>query len=181
MELKTKVKFNKVNNLSDARYAAGMWATWVGFDLSENNPESITLETCLSISGWIEGVNLVAEFENSSLEYILDVLDKTQFSWVEIVEESFIEPLKSKGYEVIFKGNSESVANLIHTNNVQSLNVLNPSKCLLNFSGELLELESILEQYPTLGGISVNGAGEERPGFKNQDDVSDIMEYLEIE
>ena len=41
MGLKTLVKVSEVNNLSDARYCAGMGVEMIGFSLDENHPKFI--------------------------------------------------------------------------------------------------------------------------------------------
>ena len=71
MGLKTLVKVGEVSNLSDARYCAGMGVELIGFNLDKSSANYVSIETFTAITGWIEGVEFVAEFENSSLEEIL--------------------------------------------------------------------------------------------------------------
>jgi phosphoribosylanthranilate isomerase len=52
MALKTLVKASEVNNLSDARYCAGMGVEMLGFCLDENHPKFIELARLREISVW---------------------------------------------------------------------------------------------------------------------------------
>ena len=66
MALKTFVKISAINNLSDARYCAGMGVDMLGFALEPTNPDSISPEKYTEIIGWLSGVKFVGEFEQSN-------------------------------------------------------------------------------------------------------------------
>jgi phosphoribosylanthranilate isomerase len=65
MALKTFVKVSTVNNLSDARYCAGMYVNWLGFNLEESSPDYLSPEKFTEITEWLSGLEYVGEFENS--------------------------------------------------------------------------------------------------------------------
>ena len=66
MALKTTVLVNGINNLSDARYCAGMGADMMGFNLDESHGSHLTEDTFKEITGWVSGIQLVGEFEEAS-------------------------------------------------------------------------------------------------------------------
>ena len=53
--LKTKVKVSSIENLSDARYCAGMGVEWLGF------PLAMPVEKLEEIRNWLAGVQIVGE------------------------------------------------------------------------------------------------------------------------
>ena len=58
MALKTFVKISSVNNLSDARYCAGMGVDIIGFDLHEGSDHYVSPSKFKEIERWISGVKL---------------------------------------------------------------------------------------------------------------------------
>src|SRR5690606_31205998 len=89
MALKTFVKISEVNNLSDARYCAGMGVNLIGFSLDPTNPKAVTPEQFSEITGWISGVKLVGEFYESSPLVIKELLGAYAVDYLQIksVEE----------------------------------------------------------------------------------------------
>lgn len=63
MSLLTSVLVRGINNLSDARYCAGMGADRLSFHLDPSLPGHLTPEAVQEISGWISGVDLLGEFD----------------------------------------------------------------------------------------------------------------------
>jgi phosphoribosylanthranilate isomerase len=52
-----------INNLSDARYCAGMGADKLTFILDPNLPGALDSKTMKELAGWIAGVELIGEFD----------------------------------------------------------------------------------------------------------------------
>ncbi|GAB3223455.1 hypothetical protein GCM10027346_02490 [Hymenobacter seoulensis] len=59
-----------INNLSDARYCAGMGADSLTFRLDPAFPDHITPEAMQELSGWVSGVQLIGEFDTLPVEQI---------------------------------------------------------------------------------------------------------------
>ncbi len=51
-----------INNLSDARYCAGMGADGLIFTLDPSLPGAVTPELIRELAGWVSGVELIGEF-----------------------------------------------------------------------------------------------------------------------
>ncbi|GAB2941615.1 hypothetical protein GCM10027048_02550 [Hymenobacter coalescens] len=64
MALLTSVIVRGINNLSDARYCAGMGADYLTFRLDPALPGAVTPELVQELSGWVAGVQLVGEFSS---------------------------------------------------------------------------------------------------------------------
>ncbi len=63
MTLLTSVLVRGINNLSDARYCAGMGADRLSFRLDPALPGALSPEAVQEISGWVAGVELLGEFD----------------------------------------------------------------------------------------------------------------------
>ena len=61
MGLMIPVILNSVNNLSDARYAAGMGVDWMGFQVDKEAERYVSPELFKAITSWVAGVQMVAE------------------------------------------------------------------------------------------------------------------------
>ncbi|MBT9392335.1 hypothetical protein KLP40_04095 [Hymenobacter sp. NST-14] len=63
MALLVPVMVRGINNLSDARYCAGMGADSLTFRLDPALPGYLTPEVVQELSGWVAGVELLGEFD----------------------------------------------------------------------------------------------------------------------
>jgi phosphoribosylanthranilate isomerase len=202
MALKTIVKLSSVNNLSDARYGAGMGVSLMGFNLSPSQQGSITADTYKEISDWISGVQLVAEFSSETSTNITNILKDHKADLIQTESGLVIEELYQQSVPLILKISSDDETEI--------------RRLMSNYTGKvsyfLLEqdepaspisaavLKELCAAYPVLigndvteknidyvlntiqpAGISLKGGEEIRPGFKDFDEISHILELLEIE
>lgn len=65
MPLQIPVLVRGINNLSDARYCAGMGADGLIFTLDPSLPGAVTPELVRELAGWVAGVELIGEFSPS--------------------------------------------------------------------------------------------------------------------
>ncbi|WP_167856276.1 beta/alpha barrel domain-containing protein [Hymenobacter metallicola] len=70
MPLITSVLVRGINNLSDARYCAGMGADYLTFRLDPALPGFLEPAAVQELSGWVAGVQLVGEFDTLSIPEI---------------------------------------------------------------------------------------------------------------
>jgi phosphoribosylanthranilate isomerase len=70
VSLLTSVIVRGINNLSDARYCAGMGADYLTFRLDPALPGAVTPELVQELSSWVAGVQLVGEFGTMPTEQI---------------------------------------------------------------------------------------------------------------
>lgn len=59
-----------INNLSDARYCAGMGADKLTFVLDPALPDHLDVKTVRELAGWVAGVELIGEFDQLSAQEI---------------------------------------------------------------------------------------------------------------
>jgi phosphoribosylanthranilate isomerase len=95
MSLALPVLVRGINNLSDARYCAGMGAQGLIFTLDAQLPGAVDAATARELAGWVAGVDIIGEFghvagpeinrlvEECGLTGVLLRLDTTRRAWPE--------------------------------------------------------------------------------------------------
>jgi len=207
MALDSFVKISAVTNLSDARYCAGMYVNLIGFDLDENSKNYTSPQKFNEITGWLSGVDYVAEFKNTHPEKILTLIQEYKgINFIEIQEETHLRMLVNSSYGVIFKkelASEEDLDDLIakaqffkdfgvilylvseslelKTSVNQKLKTLAAkAEVLLGFGIEPETVRNLLTE-TGVKGIALEGGEEIKPGLKDFDQLAEILEALEIE
>lgn len=207
MALKTFVKISTVNNLSDARYCAGMYVNLMGFNLEENNKDYTSPEKFREVTEWLSGLEYVGEFENTHPDKILEIIKGYEgIDYLQVSEEMYLQMLVNTSFKIIWNKSISDVSELkdliakadsMKSNQVtlllesDSLNLNEEvntllrelsSKCkvLLGFGLDAGHIEETLEQ-TGVNGIAMKGGDEIKPGLKDFDELADILEALEIE
>lgn len=210
MALKTIVKISGVNNLSDARYCAGMGVELMGFCLDPTNELSISPEKFAEITGWISGVDLVGEFcessgivikelvESYSLDYIqinnvqemayistIDMpvilnIDVSTLEEPEYLREILEEQADLVAYFVLTKGGPETDAAAFDKFLPEITSLAKDYPILLGFAISAANVHSILNT-AGIAGIELQGGDEIKPGFKDFGELADILEALEVD
>ncbi|MFO7822493.1 MAG: phosphoribosylanthranilate isomerase [Cyclobacterium sp.] len=208
MALKTFVKISNVNNLSDARYCAGMYVNLMGFSLEENNEYYVSPTEFKEITDWLSGLQYVAEFRFAHPDQILETLQQYEgFDYIQVDEKFHLQMLHNSGYGLIYNFTIKKEAdweevlsfsktlkahkvmlNLEAEGNRQleqteqkHLQALSENcEVLLGFGFDEQNVEQILEA-SGVKGISMKGGHEIKPGIKDFDELADILELLEVE
>ena len=84
MEHKLNIKFGEVNNLSDARYASGMGAAFMGFNLSPTHPKYVEPESMKEISNWAPGPVIISEWNHEPADVIAETCNKLGIEYVQL-------------------------------------------------------------------------------------------------
>lgn len=172
--LKTKVYIKSVTNLTDARYCAGMGVDYVGFCIDITSPNFVSESKFNEIKNWLVGVKLVAEIESlkNTDRLMLDSFLAFGFHALLTTDPSDIEVIQSMGFEAILLGKSTTAADYFISGDTQkdSSNQFWEVKSITDF--EKFSLESV-------AGICIESTDEIRPGYKNMDNLIDILEFIE--
>jgi|SRR5690554_1910097 len=206
MALKTFVKVSNVNNLSDARYCAGMYVNWMGFNLESHSPHYTSPEKFKEITDWLSGPEYVGEFENSHPDTMLETLTNYDIHIIQIREEAHLQMLLNTKLRLILKqiirDNDDllhliAIAPSLHENEVVLLlesnlpnltaemidsirHLAGQTDVLLGFGFSADTVEKAVGQ-TQVKGIALNGGDEIKPGLKDFDELADILEILELE
>jgi phosphoribosylanthranilate isomerase len=191
MALKTLVKVGSISNLSDARYCAGMGVDFLGFRIIEGQPGAIPVKTFQEIRGWVTGPQIVAEIYGVSREEELSrVLEETLPDYLELsmAEYRAIGHAINKPY-ILRLGDHEEIPSDFPVRPAYLLTgpAVSPttSRYIPDFEllvevNALSELDSAIAQ-TGVSGIALNGGSEIRPGLKNYEALSGILEALEVD
>ena len=200
MTLKTMVKVGQITNLSNARYCAGMGVNMLGFVVDVGSEFFISPEQFREISGWVAGVEFVGEISGSQIPELTGY----SFSYLQVSDRALPEIVHASGYACIFYINTanyvpEHIAQMMEEQQKYVsyflLEGLNPD--ILN-DAELERITTWAASYPVwlgsgitphnlekllasgIKGIALYGGTESKPGFKDYDELADILEALDI-
>jgi phosphoribosylanthranilate isomerase len=199
--LKTFVKISNVTNLSDARYCAGMGVDMLGFVMDNDSEEYVSPEKLKEIKSWLVGVQIIGETNSSDFEEVKAMVESYEVDFIQISDASLMANLKSVEKPIVLKLDSDSAylnQNLERYAQESEFVLLEGddlNDVLLYELKELTQkyeivlgvgvnqdnLDGILENLPNLKGIALKGSEEIRPGYKNYDELMEILEALEIE
>lgn len=205
MALQTFVKINNITNLSDARYCSGMYVNLLGFSFDFNSEKYVSPGLFAEITGWISGVELIGEFSSESHPNILDALKSyPAVTWIEYDRLEELKSLVGSGYSLIYKMSLEEIKHIEpevaselnesgilfhvfsedHVLSKDDLEVVKKlaSKCKV-ILGTGITPENVLQliESCSLYGISLSGGEEIKPGLRDFDWMSAILEKLEVE
>ncbi len=205
MGLKLKVKVSEVNNLSDARYCAGMGVDMIGFHLDTNHPRFIELSSVREIVNWVHGINVVGEFSVINVDNINYLAEELNLDYVQLPSTVMAEELARLNRPAIVRidlrnGQEETVDQLLETlgafvsffllesdemDSIEALEVnlkrwASQYPVILGIGIEKERL-SFIEDYINPAAIALKGGDEIKPGLKNFDELAEILEELENE
>jgi phosphoribosylanthranilate isomerase len=203
MGLTIPVILNSVNNLSDARYAAGMGVDLMGFEVEEGAERYVNLDLYKAITAWLSGVQTVASvslLNPDALAFLQEnhQPDFIQFESVEGISQSDLSDIACIQKITVPAGQELAVlkeikqqmydeANFIllelsdwteWKNNTEIIAEVNKHHTIL-WALPIDKEDIELIQNIRLNGIGLKGGDEQRPGWKDLDELIDILEALE--
>lgn len=205
MALRTSVIVNGINNLSDARYCAGMGVDIIGFNLKLDNPERVQPETLKEIAGWVSGVQLAGEFERAKPEVINEMAEEFKLDYIQldtaylideieeinrpVIQKVFInkDTVDSELLEMMELYNSVVDSFIIYSDDFTSVDETNTKflkqiakqfKVYIGFGLDKQNINATLKQIKPHG-IGLQGGHEIKPGLKDFDELQEIFEEIE--
>jgi phosphoribosylanthranilate isomerase len=190
MPLKTLVKVGSITNLSDARYCAGMGVDLLGFGVVEDHDNHIDISLFQQIRGWVSGPQVVAEMyglkKTTDIQAILqnyapDMVEMTFASYQELKSEiqlPFIVALSSKELSNMGEHHKRVAYWLVEDESVPKLKANRGPQPILLKTAKKENIMKVIGS-DVIKGVAINGSPELRPGFKDYDDLSEILDSLE--
>lgn len=203
MGLTIPVILNSVNNLSDARYATGMGVEFMGFDVEASSGRYVSPDLFKAITAWLSGVKTVTEVSILT-PAVLTIIqeqyqpDFIQFESVQGISQSDLAELPCIQKIIIPTGQEVKIFNNLGQYIFSEANyVLLELADWTNWTEFQEIIKDINTTYPViwslpiekqdagliqkieLKGISLKGGDEQRPGWKDLDQLIDILEALE--
>jgi phosphoribosylanthranilate isomerase len=206
MALQTLVLVSNITNLSDARYCAGMGVEMLGFTLDPQDSSYIEPGSFKAITEWVAGIQTVGYLPDMDARqaasllqlYPLDYLmAETSADWQALraagspllcqvwVTDDFTpewfayhyQPIQPYVDYFVLVSRQDTIAGTL-LQNIATVAAAYP--VLLGFGIHGQNVQTLLQTVP-LKGIALKGSHEIRPGFKDFDDLADILELLEVE
>lgn len=191
MPLKTIVKVDKITNLSDARYCAGMGVDMLAFTVIEGQEGYLPPNLYQEIRGWVAGPSVVASLYGlNSSAIVSSILEHYAPEYLElsVQELRHLPPAINRQLILnIYNMEDLSGASAWHEK-IAYVQVKESDARLVNeikFPA-LLEIQSVdsiqdlLDRF-SVQGVSLSGSPELRPGFKDYGNLADVLEQLEID
>lgn len=192
MSLQTLVKAGNITNLSDARYCAGMGVEIIGFPLGKSNPQALEPSKIKEIMGWLAGVQMALELDEqlpdeTTWQAINDLAPgclQVPLSIAETVKQHTSIPLLIVSETLPAQLEEGDI--LLYTGNFQENAASVTSYCQQHpviLSGEKIEASTVLQVLKTIQpyGIELKGGTEISPGLKSFEQLSEMLELLEVD
>ncbi len=194
MALKTFVKAGNITNLSDARYCAGMGVEIIGFPVGKSNPKALEYAKIKEIAGWVSGIKIALEFEDLFFDeaYSIQLIHEIKPDYIQLPYNLRADFRRITSIPLLLYTttlNDESLAKediilydgTISDNEKSLLDFCTKNKVILSGSqinpNYLQKILTILKPF----GIELKGGNEISPGLKSFDELSEILEFLEVE
>jgi phosphoribosylanthranilate isomerase len=187
MSLKTLVKVGNITNLSDARYCAGMGVDFLGFTVIEGQPQYVPVKTYQEIRGWVTGPKIIIEmygftgqvfFEDLISNYAPDMIECGLSEYTLLQSKTnlpFLVKLDNPNTPQFTNAPAFLIVNESDLDNIRDYGV--PVLVVLNAKESLNKILTT----DNVRGVVLSGSSEIRPGFKEYDDLAEVLEALETE
>ncbi|MBF9220327.1 beta/alpha barrel domain-containing protein [Hymenobacter ruricola] len=185
-----------INNLSDARYCAGMGADKLTFVLDPALPGALDTRTVKELAGWVAGVELIGEFDQLSapeinavaadcaLDAVLLRRPRTAAELAEIAPPVYVELSAEADLQASLLPDSP-IGWVIELGNTaispQALQRLGQQRPLWLGPGlDPGRARDLATQLP-LAGLTFPSGDEVKPGLRDFDQLEAVFEALEVD
>lgn len=205
--MNTLVYLKPITNLSDGRFAAAAGCSFTGFVCDPIMPNSINMEAIIQIAGWLSGPESIAIFGRPTLHLVEDTCERLQ---INIAEVPYLANVNWAQFKVrlmvtlpismVF--NPEFNLNEFPANSMLCLQAdeiitdftqLQAKHQMLKTLTLLSTMKQIFVELPwtttslqafskmvPFAGVVFKGGYEERPGLRSFDDLTDLLEVLDV-
>lgn len=207
MNLKTFVKVGNISNLSDARYCAGYGVNLLGFNIDPAQDGAIDLEKAKEIIGWVSVEGIILEAGSLDTQKIEEIKQLSDVNYYQVDTLTVANQLVAKDIACILRilvDSEEQISRLdsslfnastdikfvlfeCHDQSLfeklyQAIDQLDLDiPAIKAFDVEVDNLDAVIDKHSLYAGIGLNGSEEEQAGFKDYDELADILEVLEID
>ena len=197
--LRTLIKVSNINNLSDARYCAGMGVEMLGFSMDQ-----LSFDKFKEMRGWLAGVKVVGETDSQDILKIIELSETYQPDYLQVSDFQNIIEIQKIGKPIILKVDfaTANLPALFQTTkgsveyflleNSDDFGVIDDAvlsqldawsfqfPLILGFGIKESNAIDLLEQ-TQLTGFALRGNDEIRPGFGDSEELMNILEILETD
>tara|TARA_S200000501_G_scaffold378818_1_gene443950 strand:+ start:9628 stop:10149 length:522 start_codon:yes stop_codon:yes gene_type:complete len=171
-----------------------MFVDYIGFNFDQNSKNKISIDNFKEIKNWINGPKIVAEFGDSSITHINEIMSKIEVDYLSINYSS--ETIKKIDKNCIINIPDKDIISqnpkLIkeNINKIKLVTIEDFDDSMINsvkYEGidvfienkkSFLDTENKLKKYDL--GLKLSGSNELRPGYKDYNTISDILDKISI-
>ncbi|HCS19502.1 MAG TPA: hypothetical protein DIW47_02880 [Bacteroidetes bacterium] len=175
---RSRIKFGSITNLTDARYAAAVYADWLGFCFIPGHSRYIEPIKAKEIIDWLSGPKMVAELGSLMPETMMSALEILMIDTVQVNDLDAAKAWKEAGFEVIYEGPESA--------DIDGLRVCLPAEST-DPAHEIIDLSSLsMEEIeknwldPAPYGIQLIGGDESIPGICDFARIDEVLEHYEL-
>lgn len=196
MPLKTLVKVGNITNLSDARYCAGMGVEILGFNAIANSGNFVDQKNYQDIRGWLSGPKFAIEIYNFGSTDLQKIIQNYAPDFLELDAEDLLRLPKNinvplivsldessyNSHEAHVKQWAPTIAYVIvpfAENDFFKDGVGNDFQVLLSYE-EHGDIQPMFDN-KHIKGIVLSGSAEIKPGLKDYDHLTEVLEKLDID
>jgi len=186
MSLKAKVKVGNIDNLSSARYCAGMGVDYLGFRIGN---AGLTPAALKEIVEWVSGPRVILEAHRDASLKLEDItvnypghyieINSRQLQWLESSDCEFVLFVTQAEWPEV-SGKIGKTSNLkyieLAADSINDLILPSQAPVILHL-GKAAWLDRAM-QLPVYA-LSLTSGDEERPGLMDYSAVADVLEALE--
>ncbi len=206
MFLKTKVKADNINNLTDARYFAAAGVEWLGFSVSNDSQ----IEDIQSIIDWVDGVKIVLEINGHLTTNDYKAIEALHPNFIQtdihcdleelheaipvirvippsvIIDPDLLELLEENventaGFIIDLSAYSWSDLQSDVPVSISTLKkIIEGYSCLLKLNYSSKDINWVIETLKP-DGICLEGGNEEKVGYKSFEPLDDLLETLGLD
>ena len=200
MSLRSLVKISAVNNLSVARYVAGMGVELLGFDLESTSDKYVDPDNFAAITSWVSGVKFVGEITDNSQRSVPNIVDQYQLDYIQITVSQPVVLVENLPLPLIVRINQMDETHILDCLEQYSSTadwfLIEPDKpmseaqldwCIQRAQefplilGSNITADNVLDMIASgFSGIASKGGDEIKPGMGNFDELADLLEALEV-
>lgn len=172
------IKFGSLTNLTDARYAAAVYAHWAGFCFVKGHPRYIEPVKAKEIIEWLSGPVMVAEIGSMLPEEFASAMEILQIDTVQVNTPAAARAWHEAGYQVIWEGNQAPVHGLLCL--CAPGESKHPDKDIIDLSREsLAEVKKQWAAHPPYA-IQLVGGDESIAGIRDFAEIDELLELFEL-
>lgn len=176
------IKFSQTQNLSDARYASGMWADMIGFCFDPNSPAFIEPSKFKEMKSWLSGPKIVGEFGHQGPEWVNDFIREFSLDAVQLPANYKDLDKISKDCSLILAFENEvttvlEAADMYYTYSLEAYQKLKAQTEV----PLLLELKKPYQLNLEVDGIAFACEQESKIGMSDQTAITEFLESQEMD
>jgi len=186
MNFLTKIKLSRLNNLSDARFAAAAGIEYISFCFDQHNERYISPAHAKQIMDWLAGVQCIGEFVNEPVETINEVCKLINLHMVQVKGIYTAADIAKIEVPVIWEteGDVPAPGGVFAVQVIYQNKISLPAgdvKTIIHFTDETTQtIKEVIENHRPFA-ISFTGGDEDKPGLRDFSELSEVLELLTAE